>query len=218
MCGTHYVKARRAGEFGGDGCAVVGCTEIAVQRRMCMRHYQQSTEGRHVGLDKDVAPSVIIRDGDIAHVELKDRFGRLQGWAVIDADAMALADGRRWRLDAHGYAVSSLGKRTDRLHAFLNATPAGFETDHRDGDKLNLRRRNLRTVTRGQNQQNVPSKNGKYRGTTFARDSGKWIAQAQLDGRRYYLGLFATRDRAAVVARAWRAKNMPFAERGEIIG
>ena len=60
------------------------------------------------------------------------------------------------------YVVRSSWKLTHYLHReVLGLTPGdGLETDHRNGDRLDNRRSNLRVATRAQNAQNVPARSG----------------------------------------------------------
>ena len=78
--------------------------------------------------------------------------------------------------------------------------------DHIDGNPLNNRISNLRDVSRsvnGQNRRNAQfgNKTG-FLGVSFHKQSGKFQAQIQLNGRVKYLGLFPTAElaRAAYLA------------------
>lgn len=111
------------------------------------------------------------------------------------------------------------GSRTRVLmHRELLGLPAGQdpEVDHRNGNGLDNRRSNLRTVVSSQNNQN---RQGAKRGTPsgvrgVSREArrGKWRAQAELTGRQYHLGYFDTIGEAEAVVVAWRRAHMPFSE------
>jgi len=77
---------------------------------------------------------------------------------------------------------------------------------------LDNRKANLRIVTPQQSAQNVSSRGGSslHRGVTWRKDKNKWVAQAQLNGKNHYLGLFDSEIEAARVAAEWRKKHMPF--------
>lgn len=90
---------------------------------------------------------------------------------------------------------------TLRMHREIMKTPGGLETDHEDGNKLNNQRSNLRIATKPQNQWNRKKQAGAsvYKGVYWQRDVGKWKAQLQFYGKKYYLGLFDNEIDAAKV-------------------
>src|SRR5262249_42360056 len=83
------------------------------------------------------------------------------------------------------------------LHRFILAAPTDKQVDHRDGDGLNCTRQNLRLATHGQNMHNSGPRNGRFKGVSWHRKAGRWVAQICLDGKRRYLGLFDTEEEAA---------------------
>ena len=89
------------------------------------------------------------------------------------------------------------------MHRELNKTPEGMETDHINGNTLDNRKSNLRTVTRKQNMANVRSTPGVsgLRGVWWHKGTEKWRAAIRVDGRRKSLGLFKDKNDAAI---AWR--------------
>src|SRR3954464_1039854 len=97
---------------------------------------------------------------------LGGRRGPLRGHAIIDDADAHLVAGRTWYLDASGYAQSETKERV-RLHRLLMQPPFGFEVDHRNGDKLDCRRANMRIVSHAQNAQNVRTAKGTLRGVYY---------------------------------------------------
>lgn len=93
------------------------------------------------------------------------------------------------------------GKRTHIfMHRVIANTPSDMDTDHRDGDGLNNRRKNLRTATRAQNMWNrAPNKCGtsRHKGVSWHKQHGKWIANIQVNKKRHFIGLFRDEDEAA---------------------
>lgn len=87
------------------------------------------------------------------------------------------------------------GKKHHRLimHRVINKTPAGFETDHINGNGLDNRRSNLRSVTRSQNMLNRKrnkKSSSKYKGVYWHKQHRKWIANIQINKKRIFIGLF----------------------------
>lgn len=91
-------------------------------------------------------------------------------------------------------------------------TPPKEQVDHRNGNKLDVRRENLRIVTPIQNAQ--ARDRGPFSGTT-RHHRGKWVAYVWINYKRTHLGLFADRAEAAAVAAAKR-KELGFLERDEV--
>lgn len=89
------------------------------------------------------------------------------------------------------------------LHRELMNTPAGLETDHINGEKLDNRRSNLRIVNKSMNQRNTKPRKGasEFKGVSFYKTkrhkSGYWIARIQISGKVKNLGYFKNELEAA---------------------
>lgn len=93
----------------------------------------------------------------------------------------------KWYLSDTGYAVKKTRvqgvSKTFRMHRVINNTPDGMVTDHINGNRLDNRKSNLRTVTQMLNTQNhttVTHGNRKYKdlpkGVTWDASKGKYYA------------------------------------------
>lgn len=72
--------------------------------------------------------------------------------------------------------------------------------DHRNGDGLDNRRANLREATHAQNMGNkrlYRTNTSGFKGVTYERRGGRWVASIQVNGRKRYLGTFASPQEAA---------------------
>lgn len=129
----------------------------------------------------------------MSYVELPLIGKRGAGKAIrVDvADAPRLAC-HRFRLDGHGYVITTIKGRTVLLHRLILDAPVGTEVDHRNGDRLDNRRENLRLASRAQNASNrglsVANRSG-FKGVRWHRGTGRWEARIKVDGRDRYLGL-----------------------------
>lgn len=88
--------------------------------------------------------------------------------------------------------------------------PGGLQIDHINQVRSDNRPENLRLATQSQNTMNFrgarkDSTHG-IRGITYKSRIGKWEASVHINGRRKYLGVYASRDEAAdISAQARRA-------------
>lgn len=73
--------------------------------------------------------------------------------------------------------------------------------DHIDGNGLNNIKRNLRTCTNKQNQQNRFSRKGrsKYKGIYYHKHSKKWMVRVKYNGKVKFLGYFDNEIEAAKI-------------------
>jgi hypothetical protein len=102
------------------------------------------------------------------------------------------------------YAGRHTGHGTALLHRVV-AERAGLDisdslVDHRDGDKMNCRRDNLRAATRAQNGFNrgADAKNTSgAKGVSWVKAKGKWRAEICANGKRQHLGYFAAKEDAS---------------------
>lgn len=93
--------------------------------------------------------------------------------------------------------------KTIYMHREVAKTPAGFLTDHKDGDGLNNQSTNLRISTDQQNKFNRGrAKNNTssdmYKGAYWQKQIKRWYSRIQLNGKSIYLGTFDTAKDAAI--------------------
>jgi len=137
-----------------------------------------------------------VRIGRVALVPLS------QGhFAIIDARDIDIVGEYVWHLKrdecGNKYAKTNTadGKHHYLHRLILGVTDPASKIDHKDGDGLNCRRRNLRAATTAQNNVNRRPPRRQHKGVYAHRR--KWTAIISHAGERYYLGLFSTPDEAA---------------------
>lgn len=118
--------------------------------------------------------------------------------ALVDDEDFDELNKYKWHFKTDGYAARNFrlyrGKRTTiRMHQFILVPPTGMVTDHKDRNKLNNQKSNLRICTRSQNGMNrkkningvskfkgvSPSIKGKYKyyiSTIFVNGKTIWGA------------------------------------------
>lgn len=138
--------------------------------------------------------------------------------ALVDAsDAPAVRD-FSWHLKTGGtpdkiYAQTSMPtvggkKRSVLLHRWLVGARAGQLVDHRSGDTLDCRRKNLRVTSSRGNAMNIThsanQRRGGHKGVSWNENAQKWeahIAAGPINARgrrsKVHLGLFTDPKKAA---------------------
>ncbi len=195
-------------------CKIQDCPKEAKRRNICHRHYMQirrhgKTKGdpTHVPFDKND----IIIDKTVAKIILRNAFSEIVGEALIDIADVKKVKNHKWRLSTHGYVVSN--KEQGRLklqHVILNTTGAELNKkkllpDHKDRNKLNNTRTNLRIVSHSTNCLNrckIKNKKGRsltsdFKGVCFV--DNRWVAKISIDGEPTRLGRFTNEIEAAKV-------------------
>ena len=122
--------------------------------------------------------------------------------AIVDDDEPTKPWQHKWSATEHKHAVyaqrvfvNSKGeKEWQTLHRFiLGIGRSGVKVDHRDGDGLNNRRKNLRKATTSQNNANaklrIDNTSG-VKGVCWHKNSGLWFVQLSLKGKRVYAKYF----------------------------
>jgi hypothetical protein len=135
------------------------------------------------------------------------------GIAVVDDQDAHLAR-FRWYRSAFGYVVRKDGPDVVWLHReILGLMGNDREIDHKDRNKLDNRRSNLRVATHAENCQNVPAQTGtsQFRGVHWCPRTKFWRARVMLSYRSYCLGRYGSELDAARAAEAFRREHMPFA-------
>lgn len=108
-----------------------------------------------------------------------------------------------WQADKHNAVASHLGATGKRIlmSRFILKPPANLEVDHKDGNRLNNQKSNLRLATSSQNKCNRGARKDNmsgYKGVSWHKQSGKWNARIKTKDIYKHLGLFKTKVDAAI--------------------
>lgn len=118
---------------------------------------------------------------------------------VDDIDYINLAN-RKWYVSTWGYAIRKENGQTVTMHIEIMGRQKGKEIDHRNGDKLDNRRANLRFVTATQNLQSRRKFNNNtsgYRGVTWLKAAKAWQVCVRANKIKYFIGYFKDKIEAA---------------------
>jgi len=119
---------------------------------------------------------------------------------LMDIEDLPLLDGRLWN-NIDGYVARSTNPGTVRLHRLIMNAPDDVEVDHADGNRLDIRKKNLRVATHAENQRNtgkpITNTSG-YKGVSWRKANNKWTAYIGVDGKPVWLGYFSNKKDAAM--------------------
>lgn len=158
------------------------------------------------GCDRRVLGNEYVEgDGYTEIVVVDKRHGEI-GRIKIDAADRSVCEGRLWRVE-DGYALNATRHGKVRMHHLLG----GKGCDHKNLDRLDNRRENLRPATRcnqsaNRRKPNVPCTSA-YKGVCWDKASRKWLAKIGHEHKHYTLGYFDG-ERDAAVAYDEAAKRL----------
>lgn len=136
------------------------------------------------------------------------------GEILIDRIDIPIVQSCTWRLAGLGYIYGSSGKYDGQYLHRVIAEKAGLDMtnliDHKDMNRLNNQRDNLRPATHSQNKANrnaqVNSKSG-IKGVSYSSERNKWCAYIMVNGKTTNLGRFDTIEEASEVRRKAEIKH-----------
>lgn len=118
--------------------------------------------------------------------------------AIVDDEDYEWLNQWKWSYRG-GYAI-----RKDRdiktpiiMHRLIMNAPEGISVDHKNLNRADNRKSNLRLATSQQQQYNQRSRGGtsSYKGVSWKRN--RWCAKMNVDGKSLYIGMFLTEEEAA---------------------
>lgn len=123
---------------------------------------------------------------------------------LVDDVDLPLVTGVKWYLNKKtGYVYRySTGDNHKLLHRLIcNVTETKVHVDHKDRNKLNCTRDNLRVCTNQANSRNRAKRAGvtsRFKGVSWEKRVKKWRATIFLNYRQIHLGTFVKEEDAAI--------------------
>lgn len=116
---------------------------------------------------------------------------------IIDRDDFDEVSQYTWNVGNRGYVLANINGKTVMLHKFI----AGISLmiDHKDLNKLNCRRNNLRPCTDQQNKCNMSlrcNNTSGHKGVKYNQKDKLWRASITRNGKYIYLGGYKTFEQA----------------------
>ena len=175
---------------------------IADGKIVCNKHYKQF---KKFGYFRDTSPRTqrdkneITIKGDIAYIDLYDKQYNVIAKAIIDVEDVDKVKYIKWRLNCNGYVINN-----SNTNIFLHRRILGRDSvvDHKNGNRLDNRKSNLRIATKSQNQMNVDYK-GVYR-----TKNDKFMARIKINQKAVHLGVFVYEEEAYFAR--WYAERIIF--------
>lgn len=121
----------------------------------------------------------------------------------------------------YGNFIVNNKKTSISFHRWIMNAPKGIEVDHINNNGLDNRRScNLRFATGSQNGQNRRGAqrnnySSKIRGVSFSKSIKKWKVEIVVNRRRYVIGYYENIQEAELMAKAARAKLMPYSKEAQ---
>ena len=131
---------------------------------------------------------------------------------LFDIDDYEILSKFAWHLSSTGYAIAKTKgsykeRKTITMHSFLIENPAGFIVDHINRNRLDNRKKNLRSCIHAENMLNIGKKKSKtggrqskYRGVSWSATRDRWQVVVRTGGKLKHLGVFRDEQDAADIA------------------
>jgi len=189
-------------------CSVEGCNRKHHAKGLCEKHYMQIRLYGKILERTMFDKNEIIFGKFFCIMKLYNSKGIEIGETYFDFEDYERIKKYKWCINSNGYVVSYMKGKIIYLTKFLLNPLKGVQIDHKNRNKLDNRRRNLRLATHQQNQINKNlSKFNKSGYSGIFISHGKWVAQIKINKKTTHIGTFASKEEA-VLARINKASEI----------
>lgn len=126
---------------------------------------------------------------------------------LFDVEDFDLVSKSTLSVNGQGYANGHLDGKMKNIHRLIMNAPKGLQIDHKNGNRLDNRKSNLRLATDEVNQHNQT----KAKGYTWLKINKRWQAQIKANNKRIYLGSYNTEAEARAAYLEAKKKYHPTA-------
>lgn len=139
-------------------------------------------------------------------------------FVLVDNEDFEFLNQWKWNLSTSGYARRQrhVGEKVNGhknnniwMHRVINDTPEDLITDHKNQNKLDNRKENLRTADKSLNSINRDKPNNNvsgYKGVYFDSWTNKWRAEIKIHYKKISLGRFINIQDAIIARRKGEEK------------
>src|SRR5262249_4694572 len=117
-------------------------------------------------------------------------------YTEVDQDDAIWLLNYSWSYHNHGYAYTKIKTKTTLMHTMIGEKMGFIKSpDHIDRNKLNNKRENLREATDSQNKMNKNKQSNNtsgYPGISWYKQTNRWRAYLQFEGKFINLGYYHT--------------------------
>jgi len=174
-------------------CKVEGCGKRAIKKDCCDQHYRHFIRYGEARTIIRGGVNEYITEGDITKIVLKDQFGKVLNYALIDTEDVALVKDALWKYNTStGYVGTS--NTGIFLHKVILQTKGNV--DHINRIPRDCRKSNLRQATQSQNMMNCDLRRDNrsgMRGVKPMSCGNKWRAILWYQGKEIFIGSFECR-------------------------
>lgn len=159
------------------------------QLYLCDKHRSQLARHQEILERTRFDSNEYIIFDEHAEIVLYDSQGSPISNILIDLDDLEICKIYKWHSDSHGYAQTCVGKKRIKLHNYLMNPPKGMVVDHKNRNRQDNRRSNLRICTRKDNNKNYNVKKSSKTGIRgIEKLYNKFYAYIGVDGKKIHLG------------------------------
>lgn len=118
-------------------------------------------------------------------------------YCIVSKEDYEYLSAYNWCLVNNGYAFNN---QIGYMHRLLMNNPTEKEVDHKNRNRLDNRRENLRLCTRSENSKNKSQlkHSSKFKGVHWHKNNKKWRCQIRIDGKMTQVGMFDNEEEAAM--------------------
>jgi hypothetical protein len=197
-CTKHYAQIEKHGVIKSkivNKCSVPNCNLKYYGLGYCNKHlYHIKKHGKI--LERTIfTPNEFIIKENHAEIVLYDKKCEEVGRALIDLEDVEKCRKYKWHLSDTGYALR--GTRLKLHHLIVDFKPV----DHKNRNKLDNRKENLRKANKSQNMRNIYSHKdsvSKYKGVSLYGKNKRWRARIYVKNKEIHLGSFKDEKDAAL--------------------
>lgn len=159
---------------------------------------------RQMGLNNRNPNKIIIKD-EVVEVY----FNNTDNYFICDLEDLELTKSRTWFESEQGYARTlEVNKKFKFFHNYIVPNTDNEFCDHINGNRLDNRRNNLRSVTQQQNAMNAGlHKNNTSGCTGVCKNNNSWVAYINYLQKRINIGSFKTKEEA-ITARKQKEEEL----------
>jgi hypothetical protein len=127
-------------------------------------------------------------------------------FALVDDEDYEQLIKQSWSLSRWGYAAGSRGKVHILMHRVIINAPVDMDVDHKNGDRLDNRKENLRLCTDSQNLRNArksSNRSSNLKGVSKRRGLELFRTNVYVEGKGVHIGYFKDEHYAALAYDLW---------------